>query len=319
MTVLVSGGAGFIGSHLIDKLLSMKERVICFDSFDNLYNPALKWKNIAHNVKKDNFRLISGSVTEPLSLENAFKCWKIDAVVHLAAQAGVRASVQNPALHSNVNVTGTVNVLEMCQKNGIKKFVFASSSSVYGNTPTVPWKETEIASEPLCPYAASKRAGELICYTYHYLHGFDIACIRPFTVYGPRQRTDMAIPLFTRLISNSAEITLHGGEEVRRDFTYVDDAVDGIVKILSKEHGYEIYNLASGKTVVLNDLVFAIENRLDKKADIKHAPLMTGEATVTCADITKARERLGYEPKYSISDGLDKYIEWYKKDALQKS
>jgi UDP-glucuronate 4-epimerase len=316
VTILIPGGCGFIGSHLIDRLLKDGERVICFDSFDNLYNPALKWKNIEHNISNPNFKLISGSVTEPMSLEKAFSCWRIDAVVHLAAQAGVRVSVQNPALHSNVNITGTVNVLEFCRRNEVERFVFASSSSVYGNNPNVPWKETEVVTEPLCPYAASKKAGELICYTYHYLHKMDIACIRPFTVYGPRQRTDMAIPLFTRLIHHKAEMTVHGGDEVKRDFTYVDDVVDGIVKILSKKHGYEIYNLGSGKAILLSDLVFALENRLKKDAVIKHAPLMEGEATMTYADITKAKESFGYDPKHTIQDGLDKYIEWYLNDAV---
>ena len=317
MTYLITGAAGFMGSHLSDRLLAEGHRVICFDSFDNLYNPAAKWRNIAHNLDNPNFKLISGSIVDVLSLEKAFGCWGIDAVIHLAAQAGVRPSVQNPSLHSNVNVTGTVNVLEMCRQNKVAKIVFASSSSVYGNSPT-PFQEDMPTNLPLCPYAATKKAGEMMCYTYHYLHGMDVACIRPFTVYGPRQRHDMAIPLFVSRINSGAEIVINGdGLNIQRDFTYVGDVVDGIVKILGKEHGFEIYNLGSGRKVCLTELVYAIESRLKKNAIIKYVPMGVGEATITYADISKAKERLGYESKYSIYEGLDKYIPWFLGDLCR--
>jgi UDP-glucuronate 4-epimerase len=315
-TILCTGGAGFIGSHLVDRLLKENHRVICFDNFDNFYNPTLKWRNIEGVLDNPNFKLVSGNVTDPLSLEKAFNCWKIDAVVHLAAQAGIRPSVQNPGLHFNVNVLGTVNVLELCRKNEVGKFVFASSSSVYGNNPNIPFKEDAPSDYPLCPYAASKKAGELICYTYHHLYKMDIACIRPFTVYGPRQRLEMAIPLFTKLIYEGKQITLHDSSqgEISRDFTYVDDVVSGIVGILSMNHGYEIYNLGSNRTVCMQELIYALENRLKRNAIIKHAPLESGEALKTYADISKAQKKFWYCPTHTIYEGLDKFVVWFLED-----
>lgn len=313
-TILVTGGAGFIGSHLVDRLLADNHRVICFDNFDSFYNPVAKFRNVSRNVDNPLFKLVSGNVTDPISLGKAFSCWKLDAVVHLAAQAGVRPSVQNPNLHFDVNVNGTVNVLEFCRKNEVDKFVFASSSSVYGNTPHVPFSEEDNTDHPLCPYAASKKAGELACYNYHSLYGLDVACIRPFTVYGPRQRLDMAIPLFTRSIYDQLELIVHGGKEVYRDFTYVDDVVSGILRILSRDHGYEIYNIGSGVPIGLKALIDTLEKLLDKKAVTKQGKLGEGEATRTYADITKAKEKLGYAPQYNIESGLTEFVNWFLED-----
>lgn len=318
MNYLVTGGAGFIGSHLIDRLLKEGHGVVCFDNFDNFYSPVMKWGNVTCHVDNPFFKLVSGDVTNVRSLKKAFCGDKIDAVIHLAAQAGVRPSVQNPALHFEVNVIGTINVLEFCRKNKVQKIVYASSSSVYGNHPDVPFVETYKVDRPLCPYAASKKAGELICYTYHHLYGMDVACIRPFTVYGSRQRLEMAIPLFTRLIYQGQQLIVHGDGTIRRDFTHVSDVVDGIVRTLDKEHGYEIYNLGTSQTTNLNHLIKFIQDSLgiEKAPDIKYAPPGEGEAQITYANIDKARQLLGYEPKMSIREGLKEYVDWYLKEVV---
>lgn len=316
MNILVTGGAGFIGSHLIDRLILEGHSVVCFDNFDNFYNPIMKWGNVSHHATCKQFKLVSGTVKEPLSMEKAF-CNKVDAVVHLAAQAGVRPSVQNPNLHFEVNVLGTVNLLELCKKHGVNKIVYASSSSVYGNHPDLPFTETHTVDQPLCPYAASKKAGELICYTYHYLYGMDIACIRPFTVYGSRQRLEMAIPLFTKLIHQGKKITVYGDGTTRRDYTYVSDVVSGIMSILSKEQGFEVYNLGTSQTVSLNDLITMIWQRVGNSTPplLEYMPAGAGEAKMTFANIDKAKEKLDYSPKFNIDQGLDQYAEWFLKEV----
>lgn len=312
---LVTGGAGFIGSHLIDRLLEEGNKVICFDNFDNFYNPVMKWGNVTPHVNNKNFKLVSGNVVDKRSLEKAFQEGKIDAVIHLAAQAGVRPSVQNPGLHFEVNVLGTVNVLEFCNKYNIKKVVFASSSSVYGNHLTVPWTEDLKTDSPLCPYAASKKAGELLCYTYHHLYNIDTACIRPFTVYGSRQRLEMAIPLFTKLIHSRKPLTVNGDGSTLRDYTCVFDVVEGIVRILGRYQGYEIYNLGTSILTSLTTLINEISTRLNVSPIINYSPAGVGEAKLTYADITKAHSHFGYVPEYTIQKGLDHYIEWYLKEV----
>jgi UDP-glucuronate 4-epimerase len=308
---MISGAAGFIGSHLTDKLLKEGHRVVCFENFDSYYDPTLKWRNIERHLKNPKYRVVSGNVADFETLEKAFSFWNIDTVIHLAAQAGVRPSLQNPALHARVNVLGTVNVLEKCRQHEINRIVYTSSSSVYGNSSTIPFREDDSTSLPLCPYAATKKSSELACYTYHYLYGFNIGIVRPFTVYGERQRIDMAIPLFTRSIYDGKAITLHGGREVERDFTYVSDVVDGICGLMENLNGCETYNLGSGKPIVVQDLVKKIETLLGKKAKIKKAPLGNGEATKTYADISKAQKAFGYSPKISIDEGLERYVKWF--------
>lgn len=316
MNILVTGGAGFIGSHLIDSLLDLGHEVVCFDNFDNFYDPIMKWGNVTHHAKKKGFRLVSGQVNDLRSFEKAYSDLPIDAVIHLAAQAGVRPSVQNPSLHFDVNVQGTINMLELCKKYQVMKIVFASSSSVYGNYPEVPFKETFDVSQPLCPYAASKKAGELICFTYHHLYNMDISCIRPFTVYGSRQRLEMAIPLFTRLIHAGTPLTIYGDGSTRRDFTHVSDVVDGILRILKNNLGYQIYNLGTGKTVILRDMIKIISEHLghDQMPEMEFRDFGAGEAVITYADITKARKILGYSPKMEIREGLKEYVNWYLKE-----
>jgi len=310
MTILVTGGAGFIGSHLVDRLLAEGRRVICFDTLDTIE----KWENVRTHIDNPLYKVVGGSISDIASLSKAFSCWGIDAVVHLAAQAGVRPLAQDPCRHFNINACGTVNVLEQCRQNAVAKIIYASTSAVYGNNLTVPSKETDTTDSPLCVYAASKKAGELACRAYHALYGMDVAVIRLFTVYGPRQRSAMAIPMFTRSIYDGKEIVLQGGIEVYRDFTYVADVVSGIMGILYTDHGYEIYNLGSGEITGLKTLILALEERIGKKAITKRGPIGDGEATRTYADISKAREAFGYAPKFGIYAGLDEYVKWFLED-----
>jgi len=321
MRVLVTGGAGFIGSHLIDKLIEDGHQVVCFDNFDYLYDPILKWGNVTHHVNNPSFKLVSGDITDESAIEKAFtlKNKPIDAVVHLAAQAGIRPSIQNPALHFQVNVIGTIHLLECCRKHGVGKFVYASSSSVYGNAGNPPWKEGVDTDQPLCPYAASKKSGELICYNYYNLYKMDISCIRPFTIYGPRQRMEMAVPLFTDQLYKKQILTVYGDGTARRDYTNVHDVVQGIVRILSRDYGYQIYNLGTAKTITVTELIHEIWIRLSNVGygpspefpGIAYSGVGIGEADMTFANIDKAKRMLGYEPKYSIQKGLDEYISWY--------
>jgi UDP-glucuronate 4-epimerase len=316
--ILCTGGAGFIGSHLIDRLLLEEYHVTTFDNFDSYYNPVMKFNNVQHHIRNVNFRLLSGNVTDCHALERAFTVSKPDAVIHLAAQAGVRPSIQNPQLHCSVNIEGTVNVLELCRKYDVKKVIYLSSSSVYGNHPVLPFTETQNVSEPLCPYAATKKAGELLCYTYHHLYDMDIDCARPFTVYGSRQRTEMAIPLFTRLLYNEQPVTVYGDGSTMRDYTHVFDVVDGIVRMLRFSVGYQIYNLASSSPISLIELIKNINLLLGKDSHnikINCQPMGIGEACATYGDITKARSKLGYAPCMTIYTGLQEYIGWYLKEG----
>ena len=318
--ILVTGGAGFIGCHLIDRLLAEGHSVVCFDNFDNFYNPIMKWGNVTHHAKNKSFKLVSGLVNDMRSFKKAFSNG-LNAVVHLAAQAGVRPSMQNPVLHSEVNVSGTINMLELCRTYGIKKVVFASSSSVYGNHDTVPFQEDANVDKPLCPYAASKKAGELICYTYHHLYGMDISCIRPFTVYGSRQRLEMAIPLFTRLIFEGKPLTIYGEGNTKRDYTHVSDVVDGIMRILYVNAGYQIYNLGTGEVTMLNHLIQMISEHLGKRTmpDLHYEPRGIGEAIITHANIEKAKRMLGYSPKMKIYDGLKEYVDWFLEEVRKNA
>ena len=311
MHYLITGGAGFIGSHLVDRLLAEGHRVTCLDNFDDFYDPARKRRNLREAGGNPNFRLVEGDLRDEGTLEKVFQGEKIEAVAHLAARAGVRPSIRNPLLYVDVNIRGTMNLLEACKKNKVGRFVFASSSSVYGNNPKVPFGEGDPVDNPISPYAATKKAGELLGYTYHHLHGMDIACLRYFTVYGPRQRPEMAIHQFTHLIHQGKKITLFGRGTSERDYTYIDDAVEGTVLALSRRHGYEIYNIGESQTISLSSLVQAIEELLGKKATIESLPEQPGDVDRTYADIRKAEEKLGYRPRVKIKEGLARFIQWY--------
>lgn len=311
MNVLVTGGAGFIGSHLVERLLTEGHQVICLDNFDDFYDPEQKRRNLAKAMKEPNFRLFLGDLRHIDKLQEIFAAERIDQVVHLAARAGVRPSIKDPLLYTEVNVRGTLNLLETCRQFKVKKFIFASSSSVYGNNPKIPFAEEDRVDNPISPYAATKKAGELICYTYHHLYNFDIACLRYFTVYGPRQRPEMAIHYFSRLIYEGQKVPIFGDGHTRRDYTYIDDALQATMAALKKEHGYEIYNVGESRTISLLELVRALEERLGKKAHLEFLPPQPGDVAITFADIRKAQKLLNYSPQTKIEEGLDRFVVWF--------
>jgi UDP-glucuronate 4-epimerase len=315
MNLLVTGGAGFIGSHLVERLLAEDHRVICLDNFDDFYDPAVKRRNLTRALQQSKFHLVEGDLRDEGLLEKIFKEKEINLVVHLAARAGVRPSVQNPALYADVNVRGTILLLESCRKYGVSRFVFASSSSVYGNNSKVPFSEEDPVNTPVSPYAATKKAGELLCHTYHHLYQMDIACLRYFTVYGPRQRPEMAIHHFTRSIHEGKKISIFGDGSSIRDYTYIDDAVDGTMGALFGGHGYQIYNIGESQTISLSRLIQALEEQVGKKAIIERLPEQPGDVRQTYADIRKARELLGYRPKTGIHDGAARFVQWYLEQA----
>jgi len=322
--ILVTGGAGFIGSHVCDKLLDKESSVICLDNFSTYYDPERKRRNIARNLNnkisnKNNFILIEGDICDRGLLEKIFRKYKISEIVHLAAQAGVRYSLENPYLYEKTNVEGTLNLLEEARKNNVKKFIFGSSSSVYGNSKKIPFNEEVIEDKPISIYAATKRAGELLCYTYHKIYGLNITCLRFFTVYGERGRPDMAPYIFVDSIFKGKEIKMFGDGTTKRDYTYVGDITDGIILALNnplnKLLPFEIINLGNGNPVMLMDFIRLVEKNLGKKANIKKYPIPPGDVDMTYADITKARTILGYNPKTSIEEGIKKFIDWYVKNG----
>ncbi len=311
MNFLVTGGAGFIGSHLAERLLAEGHRVLCLDNFDDFYDPLLKRRNLKRALPDSGFRLVEGDLRDEGVLGKLFASEKIDVVAHLAARAGVRPSIQNPLLYAEVNIRGTLNLLEACRKHHIGRLVFASSSSVYGNNRKIPFAESDPVDNPISPYAATKKAGELLCHTYHHLYGMHIACLRYFTVYGPRQRPEMAIHQFTRLIHQGKKVTVFGDGSSRRDYTYIDDAVAGTKEALMRAGGYEIYNIGESQTISLLELIRAIEERVGKKALLEYLPAQPGDVEQTYADIRKASESLGYRPQTKIQEGIDRFVRWY--------
>lgn len=328
MSTLVTGGAGFIGSHVVKKLLKQNKKVICIDNFcaslgvlserggNGFYSPKYKHENIEEFLNNDNFKLYKQDICDLKGLDKIFKENEIDTIVHLAARAGVRSSIENPLLYYQVNVMGTVNLLEMAKKYNVKNFVFASSSSVYGNNEKIPFSEDDRVDNPISPYAASKKSGELICHTYCDLYNINIACLRFFTVYGPKGRPDMAPYKFTELISEGKEIQMYGDGSTFRDYTYVDDIVSGILSSIeylkNKRKVYEIFNLGNSKIVELKYLIKTIEKEVGKKAKIRKMPIQAGDVDKTYADLLKSRKLLGYNPKVSIEEGIEKFVKWYK-------
>jgi UDP-glucuronate 4-epimerase len=310
MTILVTGGAGFIGSHLVESLLADGIRVICIDDFNDYYAPALKEKNLSAAMDNSLFTLLRGDIRSAAMLDRACAGRRLDAVVHLAARAGVRPSLQDPILYHDVNVGGTIQVLEACRRHQIPRLVMASSSSVYGDRVKVPFQEEERVDWPISPYAASKKSAELIGHTYHYLYGLSVSCLRFFTVYGPRQRPDMAIHKFARAIVEGREIAVYGDGSTRRDYTFVEDIVAGIRGAVTAEYGYEVFNLGNSETVSLAYLIDVLEGALGRKARRRHEPEQPGDVPITSADVTKAREMLGYCPRVAIEEGLSRFAAW---------
>ncbi len=312
MKVLVTGGAGFIGSSLCDKLIERGYDVINLDNFNNYYDPKIKWQNTQNVIHSPNYKLYVGDIRDPKILSQIFEVEKPEVVVHLAAMAGVRNSLKDPLDYVDVDVKGTVNLLEFSRKYGIEKFVFGSSSSVYGKNTKVPFKEDDPLEGQVSPYAASKRAGEIYCQTYSEMYNMKISCLRFFTVYGPRQRPEEAIHLFTKLISEGKPIPVFGDGTSKRDYTYIDDVVDGIIKAINTDYEFEIFNIGNSETITLENLIKLLESTIDKKAIIDRKPFQLGDVQITYADISKAKKILGYEPKTKIEEGVKKFWEWYK-------
>ena len=312
MRILLTGGAGFIGSHLAEKLLERGDEVVCLDNFNDYYDPAVKRRNIAAVLEHPAYALVEGDILDERLLDDVFEGHAFDAIVHLAARAGVRPSIQQPLLYEQVNVRGTQLLLEQARKHEIRKFIFASSSSVYGANKKVPFSETDFVDNPVSPYAATKKAGELICYTYHHLYDLSCSCLRFFTVYGPRQRPDMAIHKFTRLIDAGEPVPMFGDGSSRRDYTYIDDVLQGVLQSIDRCEGYEVYNLGESRTIALRELIEKLEQLLGKKAIIQQLPPQPGDVPITYADISKARKKLDYNPKFPIEKGLEQFVRWFK-------
>lgn len=310
--ILVTGAAGFIGSHLCERLTEQKILVTGLDNFDDFYSRDIKEANIKDLLLLDNFKFIEGDIRNTDCIESILTEEKIETIVHLAAKAGVRPSINDPVSYQDVNINGTMVLLEAAKKSNVKKFIFASSSSVYGNNKKVPFSENDNVDFPISPYAATKKAGELLCHTYSHLYDIDITCLRYFTVYGPRQRPDLAIHKFSRLIEANQPIPVFGDGSMQRDFTYIDDTIDGTMAAINNCRSYEIYNLGESRPVRLDKLICEIEKALGKKAIINRLPMQPGDVYQTYADVTKAKAALGYEPKTELSVGLAKFVKWLR-------
>jgi UDP-glucuronate 4-epimerase len=311
-TILVTGGAGFIGSHLVEALLREGRDVVVLDNFDDFYDPAVKRRTVAAFQGRPGFTLVEGDIRDERCVEAIFAAHRVGVVAHLAARAGVRPSIEQPLLYSDVNLNGTVVLLEACRRHNVGKFVFGSSSSVYGNNPKVPFSEKDDVEMPISPYAATKRAGELLCATYHALYRLNVFALRFFTVYGPRQRPEMAIHKFTRLIDRGLPLPRFGDGSTRRDYTYVSDIVAGVLRSIERVQGYEIINLGGSRTTLLRDLIGHLETRLGRKAIVDSQPDQPGDVVATWADVEKAHRLLGYDPKVTIEEGLTRFVEWYR-------
>lgn len=312
--ILVTGGAGFIGSHVVERLLSSGYPVICLDNFDSFYDPQIKRNNLQRARQNAAFTLVDGDIRDRDLLKGLFGKHEIHKIFHAAAKAGVRPSLKDPFIYEDVNIRGTLNLLCCAVENRVENFVFASSSSVYGASSKVPFVEDDPADRPISPYAATKRSCELLCYTYHHLYRLPIICLRFFTVYGPRQRPEMAIHKFTRHISEGRPIPVYGDGTSRRDYTYIDDAVDGIIASLERSHPFEVINIGESRTVSLMELVRLLEEQLGKKASIQYLEEQPGDVPETWADLTKARKLLGYVPRTDIREGLQRFVEWYNSE-----
>jgi UDP-glucuronate 4-epimerase len=311
--ILVTGGAGFIGSSLTEVLLARGDEVTVLDNFNDFYDPAIKRKNAA-GLK--GARIVEGDFRNAELVEQLFNDGNFDVVVHLAAMAGVRPSLLDPLHYEDVNVRGTLILMEAIRKREGIRFVFASSSSVYGSNKDVPFKEAADIHHPVSPYAATKRSGELMAYTFHHLYGIPTTCLRFFTVYGPRQRPEMAIHKFMRMTLAGEPVPFFGDGSTRRDYTYIDDIVDGVVRSIDKCEGYEIYNLGESETTSLQELVDEIGKVCGKEVVLNRLPMQPGDVEITYADISKAKAKLGYAPKTLISEGLQHFYAWYQETHM---
>jgi UDP-glucuronate 4-epimerase len=317
MRVLLTGAAGFIGSHLGERLCARGDEVVGLDNFDPFYERGIKEANLTLLRPRENFSLIEGDITSPVALAQAFDRARPDVVVHLAALAGVRPSIANPLRYGEVNITGTLRVLEACASRGVARLVFASSSSVYGVDSAVPFRESDPCGKPASPYAATKRSGELSTFVAHHLQNLDVTCLRFFTVYGPRQRPDLAIHKFTRLIAEGRAIELYGDGSTSRDYTWVDDIIDGTVAAIDEQArgrvpSYRIYNLGGSGATSLIRLVELIAGALGSKPIIEWRPEQPGDMRRTLSDLSLAGSALGYAPKVSIEEGIPRFVQWWR-------
>jgi UDP-glucuronate 4-epimerase len=312
MRVLVTGGAGFIGSHLAERLLADGHEVVCLDSFNDFYDPDLKRRNIQKALASSGYTLVTGDILDKELLEKLFAD-EFDAVVHLAAYAGVRPSIERPGIYQRVNVEGTLNLLEQCRLKEVPRFIFASSSSVYGGRTEVPFRETDNVMRPISPYAATKVAGEALCHTYHQLFGLNVHALRFFTVYGPRQRPEMAIHLFASHILRGEPLPLFGDGRSARDYTYIDDIVDGVSASVRQCKGFEVINVGGSNTTSLDDLVEMLGVRLNTTPIIEREPEQAGDVPITFADVSRAKALLGYVPKVGIEKGIDLFCTWLER------
>jgi UDP-glucuronate 4-epimerase len=312
--ILITGAAGFIGSHLSEKLIK-NNKIIGIDNFDPYYDPKIKKYNIKNLLENERFIFYEKDIRDKKELTNIFNENNLDIIIHLAAKAGVRPSIKNPIEYEDVNIKGTINLLDLSKNFNIKNFIFGSSSSVYGINQKIPFSEEDRLNKQISPYATSKRSCELYTYTYHHLYKIPVTCFRFFTVYGPRQRPEMAIHKFIRLIDNGKQIEMFGDGKSKRDYTYIDDITDGIEKSIEKKFDFEIFNLGNSKVVELRYLISLIEQGLGKKAKIKQLPDQPGDVPITYADISKAKKMIGYNPKTTIEYGIEKTINWYKKNT----
>ena len=315
MNFLVTGGAGFIGSHVCERLLQDGHAVTAFDDLNNFYSPAIKQQNLrALQALAKPFTFVQGDLTDRAAVDEVLAGGPFDQIIHLAARAGVRPSLAEPALYQRVNVEGTVNLLEAARLRGVLKVTIASSSSVYGVNAKVPFSEADPIFSAISPYAASKLAGEALGHTYHHVSGMDIVMLRFFTVYGPRQRPDLAIHKFASLISAGKPIPVFGDGSTARDYTFVSDTVDGILACTRKSFGFEIFNLGESQTVTLSRLIELLEKSLGRPAIIDRQALQPGDVPITFADIAKARALLGYNPTVKIDEGIPRFVEWFVKN-----
>lgn len=312
MRYLVTGAAGFIGSHTCEALLARGDTVVGVDNFNSFYDPAIKRRNAQELSVHPEFMMVEGDLLDPACLQAIFGHGSFDGIVHLAAWAGVRPSIDRPGIYVDVNVRGTVDLLEQARRAKVSRLVFASSSSVYGGRDTVPFRETDPVDHPISPYAATKKAGEVLCYTYHHLYDLQVSALRFFTVYGPRQRPEMAIHKFAAAMLRGEPVTLYGDGGSARDYTYIDDIVQGVVASLDRCEGFEVYNLGEAQTTRLDDLVDKLARALGVEARVRWEPAQPGDVPITYADVSKARERLGYRPQTQIDAGLARFAAWLR-------
>jgi UDP-glucuronate 4-epimerase len=318
MAILITGGAGFIGSHLTARLLGRGEEVVCLDDFNDYYNPAFKRENVAPFAHDPQWHLVEGDIRDEQTVAAVFARFGVEATVHLAARAGVRPSILQPRLYEEVNCVGTVTLLEAARRHGVSRFVFGSSSSVYGVNSKLPFAEDDPITCPVSPYAATKRAGELLAYTYHHLYGLEVTCLRFFTVYGPRQRPEMAIYRFTELLASGVAVPRFGDGSSSRDYTFIDDIVGGLVAALDHPAGFEIVNLGGAHVTSLSELIALIAAALGVEPRVDPHPSQAGDVPITFADVAKAKRLWGWEPRVGIAEGIERFVAWFRAARLSR-